>query len=257
LFNRGFSDYQVTLQLDEVAFREHVASNDIDLGWSRVAVDQQPVALALVAHRGSQAWIGGMGTAPSHRRRGLGERLLRDSLEGARSHGAESVWLEVIEGNQRAIGLYEKLGFETVRRLIVWTLSDGAAAPGPELEVVPLELAAARAWITEHRAEREPWQRADESLDRMQAAGARLAALAAQREGETVGAIIHRLGVSAVTILQGAALDGDAAFGALGAVAAGRGARLSNLAEDSSLVPALERLSAEPVIRQLEMRVSL
>jgi len=68
LFNAGFSDYLVPMQLDAPAFAEHVRVNDIDLGCSRVVADDRPVAFALVARRGEAAWIGGMGTVPSHRR---------------------------------------------------------------------------------------------------------------------------------------------------------------------------------------------
>ena len=54
LFNECYSGYLVDLHLDEVAFRQHLESNDIDLGCSRIAVDTDPVALALIARRGSK-----------------------------------------------------------------------------------------------------------------------------------------------------------------------------------------------------------
>ena len=46
LFNAGYSDYLRPLQLDETAFAEHVASNEIDLECSRVSVQSEPVAFA-------------------------------------------------------------------------------------------------------------------------------------------------------------------------------------------------------------------
>ncbi len=76
VFNEGFSDYLVPLQLDEVAFRDHVDGNDIDLDCSQVAIDDRPAAVALIARRGAAGWVGGMATAPSYRRRGLGELAL-------------------------------------------------------------------------------------------------------------------------------------------------------------------------------------
>src|SRR6201999_1265917 len=72
VFNLGFSDYLVPMVMDEAALSEHIACNDIDLGCPRVAVDVEPVGLALAARRGHEAWIGGMGTAPAYRRIGLG-----------------------------------------------------------------------------------------------------------------------------------------------------------------------------------------
>ena len=47
---------------------------------------------------------------------------MRGVLEEARSRGLREVWLEVLFPNEPAIRLYEKLGFERVRVLEVWTL---------------------------------------------------------------------------------------------------------------------------------------
>lgn len=38
--------------------------------------------------------------------------LLREAIEQARQHGFEQMELEVVTRNVRAIGLYEKMGFE-------------------------------------------------------------------------------------------------------------------------------------------------
>ena len=62
MFNLGFSDYLVPMVMDEAALSDHIAYNDIDLACSRVAVDVEPVGFALAARRGTEAWIGGMGT---------------------------------------------------------------------------------------------------------------------------------------------------------------------------------------------------
>ena len=159
VFNSGFSEYVVPMQMAEAALAEHLDVNGIDLGCSQVLADPDedpPVAFALIARRGSEAWVGGMGTAPSHRGRGLGERVLRAGTEAAGKHGCGVVWLEVITTNRAAIALYEKLGFERVRDLIVWSLPASAlgAAPSGAREV---ELALAHDWIVAHRSSREPW----------------------------------------------------------------------------------------------------
>ena len=111
VFNLGFSDYLVPMQMDEAALADHIANNDIDLECSRVAVDVEPVGFALVARRGTEAWIGGMGTSPAYRRIGLGARTLTAAIEAAAAVGVAAVWLEVLEENAPAIGLYERLGF--------------------------------------------------------------------------------------------------------------------------------------------------
>ena len=126
VFNLGFSDYLVALQLDESETADHIANNDIDLLCSRVAVDVEPVAFALVGRRGTDAWIGGMGTSPAYRRIGLGARTLAAAIDAAAATGVEAVWLEVLTDNAPAIALYEQLGFEPVRDLEIWSL-----APSP------------------------------------------------------------------------------------------------------------------------------
>ena len=63
VFNSGFSDYLVPLQLDADTLRTHLRENDIALDRSPVAVDGEPVSFALVGIRGSDAWIGGMAKA--------------------------------------------------------------------------------------------------------------------------------------------------------------------------------------------------
>lgn len=53
----------------------------------------------------------GMGVAKEHRGKGLGERLLRASIESARRVGLEKLELEVFETNAAARALYKKVGF--------------------------------------------------------------------------------------------------------------------------------------------------
>ena len=54
-----------------------------------------------------------MGLLPDARGKGLGERLARAAIGRAWAEGLERVELEVFASNERAIGLYRKLGFIT------------------------------------------------------------------------------------------------------------------------------------------------
>ena len=96
LFNEGYRGYAVPIEFDAAAMGRHLAYNDIDLTLSRVAVDGTPAALALIGRRGPEAWVGGMGTVPDHRRRGLGERTLRAALGAAAGAGVTRARLEVL-----------------------------------------------------------------------------------------------------------------------------------------------------------------
>ena len=48
----------------------------------------------------------------AYRKRGIGEELLSHLIEKSKASGAREIWLEVSVKNFKAIGLYEKFGFE-------------------------------------------------------------------------------------------------------------------------------------------------
>ena len=54
--------------------------------------------------------------APSEQGQGHGQRLLRRMLDLARWHEAQRVFLEVRPSNQRAVALYEHIGFNEIGR---------------------------------------------------------------------------------------------------------------------------------------------
>ncbi len=252
LFNRGFSDYLVPLQLGEDAFREHLAVNDVDLEASFAARDPEPAALALIARRGRAAWVAGMGTAPAYRRRGLGEEALRAGLAAAAARGCDEVWLEVIDRNLAAVALYAKLGFERVRDVVVWSRPPARDEAGAGHRVAPEE---AQAWIAGHRRGREPWQRSDAAVAKVRGP---LAGAVVESDGERTAAALFTDGREQVTVLQIAARDESAARDVLRAAAgAGRILRLANVPADDPASRALEELGANVVARQHEMRLAL
>ena len=162
LFTAGYEGYWFPITVDAPAFARMIGTTDVDLRLSRVAIDDgEPVAIALVARRDTEGWIGGMGVVAPHRRKGIGEATLVAALDAARAAGIERVRLEVLEQNEPARRLYERLGFERLRVLEVWS---GPAGPGEPHEVAA---AVAHAWLRAHRAETEPWQRDDASIERL------------------------------------------------------------------------------------------
>ena len=74
------------------------------VGWCDVLPKSRPV----------HAHIGVLGVAllPELRGQGLGERLMRQTLDAARAFGLHRVELTVREENTNAIALYRKVGFE-------------------------------------------------------------------------------------------------------------------------------------------------
>jgi ribosomal protein S18 acetylase RimI-like enzyme len=69
--------------------------------------------LAQVAHK---ATLWGVYVHPAHRRGGLARRLLGAACAHARAQRVLQVHLSVNAGNQRALGLYESLGFTAYGR---------------------------------------------------------------------------------------------------------------------------------------------
>jgi len=244
----------VPISLDETGFRHHIDDYDIDLGASRVVIDDEPVSFALIGRRDTEAWIGGMGTAPSRRRLGLGERAVGAAIEAAFARGCRHVWLEVLEDNQAAFQMYTKLGFELQRDLIVWSLPATGETVEPE---PPADLEATRAWIAANRASREPWQRADGTLDRLLERGVALRGAVVRDGGEVAAAVVYRDDEPTVAVLQLAATDEAAAARAFSAAAGGRPLRLTNVPTDEPVSHALEGLGAGQVARQHELRMRL
>lgn len=62
-------------------------------------------------------YLYGIFVKPRHRRKGIGGALVEAAIARACRDGASSVELEVAEGNERAIRLYERHGFKVVRRV--------------------------------------------------------------------------------------------------------------------------------------------
>jgi ribosomal protein S18 acetylase RimI-like enzyme len=75
------------------------------VGWCDVVPNPRPI----FAHVG----LLGMAVLPEFRRQGLGERLIRQTLDAARKFGLRRVELTVRESNTVAIELYRKIGFTT------------------------------------------------------------------------------------------------------------------------------------------------
>lgn len=158
LFTAAYEGYLMPMHIDEAALGWMQEKFDFDLEASRIAYrDEEPVGLVNLGVRRTDAWIGGVGVVASARRAGVGEALMHAAHDEARARGVERVWLEVIVENTSAFALYEKLGYQVVQDVEVWTL------PGAESDHAGREVSVpeAKARLPERH---EPWQRADGTL---------------------------------------------------------------------------------------------
>jgi ribosomal protein S18 acetylase RimI-like enzyme len=245
LFNAGYEDYYVPVHLDAELLARHLEHGDVDLDASRIALrDGRPIGFCVLGVRGDEGWIGGMGVAAGERRSGVGKVLMGAVIEEARRHGLRRIVLEVLEQNEPARRLYERLDFAHVRDLEIWTLDE--AAPGDAREVPRDE---AHAWIREHRMELEPWQRADGTLAHLDG----VEGLAVDR-----GAALVRVVDGRVSLLQAAARDAGAAQALLaGARARGDTLAVLNLPPGGPIAEALQALGGRVMLRQLELALDL
>lgn len=81
-------------------------------------IDDVAVGLAVVS--GGWAGVAGMYTDPAHREHGLGSRILGRLLAESADRGATRCFLQVVESNRRAIGLYESFGFQAATAYDYW-----------------------------------------------------------------------------------------------------------------------------------------
>jgi len=117
-------DIEPVMQLERALFVDDAWSDT--MFWSELAepgsrhyvvadVDGGIVGYAgLCAYRSGEAYVQTIGVDADRRRGGIGTLLLTDLLDDARRRGCAQVDLEVRDGNDDAIRLYERHGFRRV-----------------------------------------------------------------------------------------------------------------------------------------------
>jgi GNAT superfamily N-acetyltransferase len=243
VFTAGYEGYWVPVELDGAAFTRMAAVVDADLGLSRVGtVAGTPVAIVVLARREAEGWVGGMAVTAPHRRRGIGATVLVAALDAARAAGIERITLEVLDQNHPARRLYERLGFRRVRDLEVWTLPTG---PGEPHEV---DAAVAHAWLRAHRADREPWQRDDASVGKLEEVRGLML--------EDAAALVRVAG-GHVSVLQLAGRREALRELLVGARALGESVRVVNLPDTHPASAVLAELGGRVDARQHELELRL
>lgn len=120
--NEGFKGYfsDMTMTLDRYLGR--IVGEGLSPELSVIAyVDNKPAGFVLNGFRtvnGTKiSWNGGTGVAPEFRRHGVGKRLIEECLNIYREQGVDVAFLEAIGINDKAIALYEKMGYQTTERV--------------------------------------------------------------------------------------------------------------------------------------------
>ncbi len=157
LLTRGFEDYFVPIHITEEVFLTMLRRDSIDLTASRVILkDGEPVGIGLIARRGWTSRLAAMGIVVSARNSGVGTWAMGQLIEEAKTRGEKKMLLEVIEQNMVGVKLYEKVGFEKVRRLVGYKIENPQVEVLHQLEEMDIyELARI---VTRHGLPDLPWQ---------------------------------------------------------------------------------------------------
>ena len=121
-FIAAFSDYVMPFDLTEQQFRNHIVLNAVDLSSSVGMIEgDELIGFTLNGfgnwHGVNTVYDAGTGVLPEFRRRGLSKVMFDIMTPIFKDRGIEQWLLEVITTNEKAIGLYKKLGFNTSRTL--------------------------------------------------------------------------------------------------------------------------------------------
>ncbi|CEG26564.1 GNAT family N-acetyltransferase [Bacillus sp. B-jedd] len=121
-WNAGFEGYFADMTMTYDAFLRRFPFEDLSPELSVVAfMDGEPAGLIVNGVRKidgeNTAWNGGTAVAVKYRKQGVGRALMEETLKLYKQEGVAFAMLEAIEGNDKAISLYESLGYKNVDRL--------------------------------------------------------------------------------------------------------------------------------------------
>ena len=164
--NRGFEGYLVSIHLNVSQFLDMVRKDSIDLTASRVLfVDGKPEGVALIARRGWMSRLAAMGISTELRGNGAGSWLMEKLIHQARERGDHEMTLEVIEQNDAAVHLYQKFGFQTMRRLVGFIRREAIELEDYELNEI--DLREMGALVSQFGLRDLPWQISGETIAQM------------------------------------------------------------------------------------------
>ncbi|WP_043933562.1 GNAT family N-acetyltransferase [Bacillus sp. EB01] len=121
-WNTGFEGYFVNLNMTHEMFLRRFPMENLKPSLSVAAFfDGEPAGLIVNGIRlinGTKiAWNGGTAVATKFRKQGVGRALINATLDIYKQEGVELAMLEAITGNDKAIALYESVGYEIVDNL--------------------------------------------------------------------------------------------------------------------------------------------
>jgi len=117
------SDANLEVKLDVLAFgmdeedaRSHLEriKERKDEHFLMIEADNRTVGKVRINRMDGEAWVYGFAILPEFQGRGYGRKVLRNIVKSEHDAGNQ-IWLEVEAKNNRALGLYESVGFEKIQ----------------------------------------------------------------------------------------------------------------------------------------------
>ena len=101
---------------EDFRFARGQDNSDILVG---IADGDRIVGSVMVGHDGHRGWLYYLATDPGWRRRGVGRHMVRAAEDWLRERCVPKVQLMVRETNTAVVAFYERLGFETMPRVLM------------------------------------------------------------------------------------------------------------------------------------------
>ncbi|EGC31051.1 hypothetical protein DICPUDRAFT_89812 [Dictyostelium purpureum] len=120
-FNEAFSDYVVKLVITEDSLIQKIKGENVSSKHSCGVFDQDGSLVAFILHavdnddKPTQLYNSATGVVPNSRSKRLVDEQYKMMIPLFREQGIKSVILEVISTNERAIKVYDRCGYKTVR----------------------------------------------------------------------------------------------------------------------------------------------
>ncbi|MFK8009900.1 MAG: GNAT family N-acetyltransferase [Saprospiraceae bacterium] len=144
-FNQAFSDYFVKFNATECYLQQRWEGAGIDFSLSSGVIDGGKLVGFIV--NGVRDWNGlktafnaGTGVIPSHRGNGLTEKMYQFLMPKFVESGIQSLVLEVIQENIKAIHVYEKVGLKIKRGFHCFSGEIKIDSPKPTQNLVVNEI---------------------------------------------------------------------------------------------------------------------
>ena len=167
LLNRGFEEYFIPIYFNNDMFSNMLRKDGINLADSRVLIaDDQECGIGLIASRQALhvSRVAAMGIAKEARGKGAGSWLMKELIDDASDRGDREMVLEVIEQNEPAVKLYRKHGFESMRRLVGFSLRGREVLRKEGSKLRKIDLDKMGRLISQYGLPDLPWQLSGESI---------------------------------------------------------------------------------------------